>query len=616
MSLITPSSTVSLYENVDITDGKTVVFSSKANQTAYFSNKRVSQRVDCTYIRKSGRLRIEYPTSTVSRCNYISFNNVAFENTTFYAKIVDYEYVNNVTTDILFSIDWFQTLMFDVTYEHGLIEREHLSQVDYDKSLVNPWDDSIYEFHTAENLACTGYMMKKLSKDDVVKTDFGDNYYILVVAARDEDEWKTLIESTAFAARYGDGSTLVPNEWLDEGLSFGELVITTPIDIIMINKSRDGVVGKENQNLYDIINYLTLHDSTHDIIGLYKMPETVIKYFFTNKSETYHITPPSGDTVKNKKLLWGPYTYLEVRTATDVKEYRYENFANQSQFSFELVITFAGKPLLSVIPYSYFMNYYTEDNQGLDSASLNGAERIDIEKIPQLPYQTDSYLSFISSQYQNFYGRTDLDVESDYQRALKTLQPNYTQKTTPDNTLIPFLVDTFSTAKNIMSSASEYASTGVPYSQLSAANTQKMYESGYADGDYISGAFTNAKKAYTSHNYVAGAGDILPYYFNMAVGTDGNSEPSPFNFAFIKRTLKTEIMNVYDDYFTEYGYASNRVGTPRVCNYITGNGLAPHFDTDGTYVKTSNMKVDHVIEDASRYISDMFNKGCRFIKGD
>ena len=75
MSLITPSSTVSLYENVDITDGKTVVFSSKANQTAYFSNKRVSQRVDCTYIRKSGRLRIEYPTSTVSRCNYISFNN-------------------------------------------------------------------------------------------------------------------------------------------------------------------------------------------------------------------------------------------------------------------------------------------------------------------------------------------------------------------------------------------------------------------------------------------------------------------------------------------------------------------------------------------------------------
>ena len=111
---------------------------------------------------------------------------------------------------------------------------------------------------------------------------------------------------------------------------------------------------------------------------------------------------------------------MEVRTATDVKEYRYENFANQSQFSFELVITFAGKPLLSVIPYSYFMNYYTEDNQGLDSASLNGAERIDIEKIPQLPYQTDSYLSFISSQYQNFYGRTDLDVESDYQMALKT----------------------------------------------------------------------------------------------------------------------------------------------------------------------------------------------------
>ena len=88
MSLITPNSQIKLYSDVEITDGLEIVFKSKAGQDAYFKSKLKASNVTCTYIKKTGKCRIEFPTSTVSQCNFITFTNASFENVTFYETVL------------------------------------------------------------------------------------------------------------------------------------------------------------------------------------------------------------------------------------------------------------------------------------------------------------------------------------------------------------------------------------------------------------------------------------------------------------------------------------------------------------------------------------------------
>lgn len=110
-------------------------------------------------ILKDGKCRIEFPTSTVSQCNFITFTNASFENVTFYARVTNWEYVNNVTSDIMYEIDWFQTYMFNVEYKDAKIEREHLSEDDFQALEKNPWKTGIYEMETEEGLAVDKNML-------------------------------------------------------------------------------------------------------------------------------------------------------------------------------------------------------------------------------------------------------------------------------------------------------------------------------------------------------------------------------------------------------------------------------------------------------------------------
>ena len=160
---IVPNSTISLYSGVEIDNDEQLVFSSLAGQNAYFINKRVLAEAPCTVVRKTGALRIEVsPASILNGCNYISFINPMFENKTIYARIIDYDYINNECVEITYAIDYWQTWMFDVQFEDTYIEREHLSEEDWNKAEQNPYDPTIYEFRTDENLV-TSRDLEKLN---------------------------------------------------------------------------------------------------------------------------------------------------------------------------------------------------------------------------------------------------------------------------------------------------------------------------------------------------------------------------------------------------------------------------------------------------------------------
>ena len=80
--LIVPDSSVSLYADVPISDGHEIVFRSKTEQSTYFATKRIASKAGCAYLKKTGRVRIDWSTETVMRADFISFKNPSFENIT------------------------------------------------------------------------------------------------------------------------------------------------------------------------------------------------------------------------------------------------------------------------------------------------------------------------------------------------------------------------------------------------------------------------------------------------------------------------------------------------------------------------------------------------------
>ena len=92
-----------------------------------------------------------------------------------------------------------------------------------------------------------------------------------------------------------------------------------------------------------------------------------------------------------------------------------------------------------------------------------------------------------------------------------------------------------------------------------------------------------------------------------------------FRFRIDVVTIKDEYVERFEHYFDIYGYASGRVGTPHVVEYTHG-GEGPEWQTvdglDVSYIQTNNFKVSGVMKPAADYIAALFDKGCRFIKGD
>lgn len=150
--VIRPNSTITLYSNVNIDNGEQIAFSSPNGQANYFNNRAVLRNVPCTVVRKTGALRIEANAALVSTCNYISFINPSFDNKTIYARIIDYDYVNNECVEIAYVIDYWQTWMFDVRFDPCYIKREHLTQAGAEMAAQNPYDPNLLLLKTKEDL--------------------------------------------------------------------------------------------------------------------------------------------------------------------------------------------------------------------------------------------------------------------------------------------------------------------------------------------------------------------------------------------------------------------------------------------------------------------------------
>lgn len=477
---IVPNSTINLYGNVAIDDEEQLVFSTYANQTAYFASKLVRANTPCTVVRKTGRLRVEVPGSVVSTCNYLSFINPSFDNKVVYARIMDYDYINNECVEIVYSIDYWQTWMFDVTFEDCYIEREHLSENDFQKSVTNPYDPTILEFKTAEPLPVSKDIEKPVytygnsnTYDGVFAAeavcndnDITNNLGLLLVfsdiglAALDGYPTTTpSATSPSFFLWQALSNLLYVNQQPTDSLNFYKLstnvfnYLSTHNSAVDITSQRAYgskwnsqalgtlIPGNSNKinapvnyvyvetvaitsNFYKefnkLLQWFTDNSCLDNILGIYPVPNGLMMFSGSNYYKPIQVQMPTAATqnVENKKLDLFPYSYYRIIAPNgDIKELRIEDFQDAQ----------TGQPYCDIAlnmditerPNLLVIprNYkVTGANPSASVVNANISEALIYSQFPTMPYSISAWDIQLATVSQSIIANNTLDYSYDIQQ--------------------------------------------------------------------------------------------------------------------------------------------------------------------------------------------------------
>ena len=675
---IVPSSTVTLYKDVDIDVNEQLVFSSKNAQAAYFQSKIASPAVTCQMVRKTGRLRLDKAGSVVAQCNYLSFINPDFDDKIIYCRIVDYDYVNNECVDISYIIDYWQTWMFDVVFEDMYIEREHLSEDDWNKAETNPYDPSILEFRTGESLP-VGPDIEKLyysygnnnTYDGVYLKEYlcnsrslvNRNGILLIFSdvnlenadgttgpgtGSPSDALARLISSLTLqngsqmnnlcfyrlsnaTFKYLNTAypAIIPYS-TSKGSQWGNLdpmeasTLYTPTNYVYIDNDVDG--SDVVDTFSEILGWFTDKESLDNILGVYPIP-TGMMYFsaaLIDGQMGVEVMVPhrtgADQNVVNKKLDLYPYTYYRVIAPNgDTKELRIEDFKDAqdggSTCNLGVSLDVVEKPNLIVAPVNYKASGAAPNLSGVN---FNVKEGLIFTQFPTLPYSIDSFRSQMAAVVNGIIGNNTID----YSYTIQQQQLNiYKQEVEMGKKA----VDTAYSA-----GTGHFIEAGKGVADFALMGAQRDIDAGryqnewamsedaykYLAGDK-SGAITN------NFQYVKPAYVSQNYHQMNGDGVTNFNINSFMDILFLRVSINPTILAQMDTYFSNYGYSSGRCGIPRVINFIhgvSGDANLPHWQTlnnkNTTYIKTVDCRVTHSMLPVAQFIKAMFDTGVRMIKGD
>lgn len=723
---ILPQSELKLYRDVETS--RPLAFSSVASKVAYFTKKLAFSFNDFTVVKRSAsKVRVELGLNAVNSCNYLSFKNPAFENIVFYARIFDYEYINNDCTEISFGVDYWYTFCHNVDIRSGMIDREHLSVEDYLTSVVNPFAP-IPELRTAESLEIsrdlepyfTSYEEANANGSDFEKDPMGvhllrEKYSVDAVGGRvhlspgtlltiymtevtppSEEEqtwWNNFLgcfdgsvgtdgEYAMFAPTSANESTLIYNlnfynkylaAFLPEG-GYENYTINTGVEF----PRPYYVFIIPYPAMLELFRHVALWGAVSSIIGVYAMPKTMLlsalkfnekiitgrhpdlDVYSLDMSPFYRYMGSAG--IDSAKLYQFPYSYLRITTPNgDEKELHYENFLRLGDPTYfdketskpELLLNgnVVTTPRVDVMPIEYrslglpYNSVLSTETSDSYDKKANSYEKVTFKALPQVPYMTDSYLTYLSSvasalmrdntqmkklEYQST--AADLEAKSfatdmsgvkelwDFQDVLKP-----ERGAGPVGTGVNLGIEALGRTATLHSLATRQ--DNITRAQQQLLLSAQMYNQ--SDDLSIANLENNAivmnnptaKRSFACSDYHAGSIDGVEYLEDV----------STMDFLVTRVVIRKDILQKYDMYFKAYGYNSGRTGIPRIAAFLKGSvddSEIPYFssferDDNGhylpiTYIKTRNIDIHcpfgiKIIED---YFKAMFNGGQQFINGD
>ena len=354
MSYIAPNSDIVLCTNVPLDNSydHTVTFATLAAQQTYFASKAYKTISSNSYQRAmDNKLRIACSMDEAVRCNYLFFRNISFENKYFYAFITGWEYINNITTEITYEIDVFQTFYFNIDIKPSFVEREH-------------------------------------SATDAI----GDN---LVPEGLEQGEY-VVVSSSRIAPTAQEG-IVSPNTCVIFFTTFNDDADCTNYEGGFINYVFSALNIIKKTSTQDVISFLqkviTKRGSVEDgIVAAYTIPWTPVDPV-SSATITWNVqiakryTDLNGYVPRNNKLFTAPYNILKICSDSDVEEYDFEYFSGEYA-SLNLTATTMPEPALTLTP----GNYLNTAVSGLPRLDL----RMSIAHFPQCALSQDVYKVYLA----------------------------------------------------------------------------------------------------------------------------------------------------------------------------------------------------------------------------
>lgn len=143
MAYDAPSSEIYLIKNCPLDIGRehTIKFATQSAQFSYFTDPSRALHFFGQYTRINpldNTIRVGLPYARVYECNYVAFNNASLlqEQKWYYGFITKVNYVNEGTTEIVYSLDYMQTYLFDFEVLPCLVEREHTATDNVGENIV------------------------------------------------------------------------------------------------------------------------------------------------------------------------------------------------------------------------------------------------------------------------------------------------------------------------------------------------------------------------------------------------------------------------------------------------------------------------------------------------
>lgn len=670
MGKLTPNSTLKLYSGTFWSEKNNLrpVWSSAQAREAYFARHCVYTKTVQIVKKRKDTVQVslrDISGARLEECKYLSFQNPHFDNKIYYARIIEKDYINDSTAYVSFKINWWLTDMFDMAYTDMSIEREHMSQSDAVTAQTNPYTGDILEMRTQEpGLAVSTDLQKRIYKIGGQGDTDTDGLYMMQSlygnTGQDMTTYIMYLSPVDWDHIAEEGVTPSPQDWFMSLLS--TLATSAYCFYVGINDDSVHSIHPSYQNkkwgnklpnpyyvlgwssrktagnyeMKDLIDKLTSWNVVSSILAIYGIPENHMRFFMYSGTSIQTASPSkvlytstglSDIGNKSPKLACYPFAYLTVESPTgDIKEYQYEKFASVREGNaegFYLIGDLAEKPQIALVPEDYCIEYAS----GVVNPYGNFNEALMFDQYPTVAYVTDAWLAQIAAVSASAI-------------AGNTMSAQYQRKIEMEGTIangVSQVADVFgslgsgSTAENPISAVSLGASQGLDMASSGGrfAQTLTSYEAekyqveqikhAYSAivGDYEGTAlYENMKKtrpAYVAHEYHKSNGDgtIL---MNTAVNSD---------FMLKRVRLDDVIMDQYDKYFKRFGYASGRIGKPRVFNYLSGSSdttKLPDWQDAGnykfTYVKTADAKIMCEDLEAESEIAAILNNGTRFIKGD
>lgn len=665
MGRLTPNSTLKLYSNIFSSPSNNMrpAWQSASAREAYFASHLVYSKTVQMVKKRSNTVKVSLRDITgvqLETCNYLSFRNPHYDNKLYYARITGKDYGNNDMAYVTFDIDWWLTDMFNMTVAQSSIEREHMSQADAVTAATNPYTGNILELRTAEpGLDVSRDLQKQVYTIGGVADSGTDGLYMMqsvsAIGSQDYTNYLVMLSPIDFAALTEEGVTPSPADWFagllnhlgSEGYSFyvdmngSDTIGGAPFGAhkwsnklpnpyyVLGFSSRDSL--EEEYTLKNLLTKLTSWNCVSSILAIYGVPENHMMFFMYSGRTiedahpallTYNGTGQADLNGRSPKLACYPFSYLTVESPSgDVKEYHYEKFNNviagETREQFYLIGDLAEKPRVGVVPKSYERTY----TERVQNPYGNFSQAVMFEQYATVAYVTDAWLAQIAAVSAQAIQSNTLEAYANRQIIRKGMVGERNS-------------DVVSGANGL--AGADLSAMGLPDVANIGANflaneqarrdrsmlldfEEQQIKGAYSaiTGDYEGTALYDNMKlsrpAFVANEYHKSNSDgtIL---MNTAVNSD---------FIITRVRLADVVANQYDEYFKKFGYASGRIGIPRIIYYLDGNidtSKLPDWQTTGnykyTYIKTADAKISCEDYEAEVAIAAMFNKGVRIIKGD